>query len=78
MSNKEKYIQVFINSFQVEKKVLPTLNYQDIHSWDSMGHMKMIAEMEETFDIMIEMDDILDFSSYLKGIEIVKKYGITL
>ena len=54
------------------------LNYQEVDNWDSIGHMKMIAELEETFNITIEMADILDFSSYLKGIDIVKKYGIEL
>jgi acyl carrier protein len=78
MSNIEKYEQIFINSFQVNKRELPKLSYQGVDAWDSIGHMKMIAELEETFNIMIETDDILDFSSYLKGFEIVKKYGINL
>ena len=78
MTNIEKYDQIFINSFQANKKELRALSYQGIDAWDSIGHMKLIADLEETFDIMIEMDDILDFSSYLKGLEIVKKYGIKL
>lgn len=76
MSNKEKYVQIFITSFQVNEKDLPTLKYQDVDNWDSIGHVKMIAELEETFNIMIEMEDILDLSSYLKGVDILKKYGI--
>ena len=30
------------------------------------------------FDIEFEMDDIIDFSSYQKGFEILAKYGIEL
>jgi acyl carrier protein len=78
MNNIEKYDQIFINSFQVNKRELPKLSYQGVDAWDSIGHMKMIAELEEAFNIMIETDDILDFGSYLKGFEIVKKYGIDL
>jgi acyl carrier protein len=78
MTNIEKYDQIFINSFHANKHELPTLNYQGLDTWDSIGHMKMIAELEETFNIMIEMDDILDFSSYVKGFKIVEKYGIKL
>ena len=78
MSTKEQYNQIFINSFQVSEKELPELHYQGVDNWDSIGHMKMIAELEEAFNIMIEMEDILDFSSYLKGIDIVKKYGVGL
>ena len=52
--------------------------YQCIPAWDSVGHMGMIAELEEKFNIEMEMDDIIDFSSYVKGIELLKKYDIKL
>ena len=32
--------------------------------------------LEEVFDIMMEMDDIIDFSSYKKGFELIAKYGV--
>ena len=38
--------------------------------------MGMIAELEDVFEIMMEMDDIIDFSSYKKGFELIAKYGI--
>ena len=41
-----------------------------------IGHMTLIAVLEEKFKISFETDDIVDFSSYLKGIEILKKYKI--
>lgn len=79
MSNKEKYDQVFMDCFSVEKSVLNAeFVYQGVPSWDSVGHMSMIAAIEESFDIMIETDDIIDFGSYTKGIEIVAKYGVEL
>ena len=40
--------------------------------------MSMIAALEEEFDIMFEMDDIIDFSSFSKGIETLAKYDITI
>ena len=30
------------------------------------------------FDIMIDMDDIIDFSSYDKGIELLKKFDVEI
>jgi len=77
MNNKQKYDQVFIESFSIDESILNNnLEYNTIPSWDSIGHMGMIAALEETFDIMMETDDIIDFSSYKKGFEILKKYGI--
>ncbi len=37
-----------------------------------------MAALEEAFNIELETDDIIDFSSFEKGIEILKKYGINL
>lgn len=48
MSNIEKYNNAF----------------QDIIAWDSVGHMSLIATLEDAFDIMMDTDDIIDLSSY--------------
>ena len=77
MSNKDNYDRVFIESFDLdEKKLNDKLEYNSIKSWDSIGHMQMIAELEDTFEIEFEMDDIINFSSYNKGMDILEKYGI--
>ena len=77
MHNKQKYDQAFIESFSIdESKLDDNLEYNTIPEWDSVGHMGLIAELEEVFDIMMEMDDIIDFSSYKKGFELVAKYGV--
>ena len=77
MNNKQKYDQVFMESFSIDKSVLgDNLEYNTIPEWDSVGHMGLMAELEEAFDIMMEMDDIIDFSSYKKGFELIAKYGV--
>ena len=74
----KKYEDVFIKSFSIEKNKLKNLKYNDIPEWDSVGHMTMIANLEEEFGITFEMDDIIDFSSFKKGIETLKKYGVDI
>lgn len=77
MTNKKKYEQIFIKTFSIgESDLNDELLYNSIPEWDSVGHMTLIAELEEEFDIMIEMDDIIDFSSYKKGFELIAKYGV--
>lgn len=78
MDNLEKYNQAFINAFEITENQLAGLNYQDIEAWDSVGHMQLVAELEDTFDIMMDTDDIIDLSSYEKGKEILSKddYGV--
>ena len=79
MSNKDNYDQVFMISFGLDAKQLnDKLEYNSIEAWDSIGHMQMIAELEDIFEIEFEMDDIINFSSYKKGFEILLKYGVEI
>ena len=69
MDNISKYNQGFINAFDIEDKIIgEELKYESIPEWDSIDHMTLIAELEDSFEISMEMVDIFDFSSYKKGI----------
>ncbi|MEF9951704.1 MAG: acyl carrier protein [Clostridium sp.] len=74
----ERYAQIFSECFKVEVDQVETLEYQGNIHWDSVGHMTLIAMLEDAFDIMMDTDDIIDFSSYEKGKEILKKYDVEL
>ena len=74
----EKYNEAFMSSFGIGEADLVGLEYQAIPEWDSVGHMELVAAIEDAFDIMMDTDDIIDLSSYEKGIEIVRKYGVEL
>ncbi len=78
MSNLDKYNKVFIKTFSINKSKLKKLKYESIPQWDSVGHMSMVAALEGTFKITLDMDDIIDFSSFEKGKKILKKYKITI
>ena len=78
MSNTKKYQEIFIKSLSIEsKKFNENIKYNEIPEWDSIGHMTLMSGLEEGFSITIDTDDIVDYSSYKKGFEILKKYGIT-
>lgn len=78
MSNLEKYNNAFIENLQVSEDQLSELKYQGVELWDSVGHMTLMAALEDAFDIMLDTDDIIDFSSYEKGKEILKKYDVEI
>lgn len=71
MTNLEKYNQAFVEALEITEDQFPGLEYQGIEQWDSVGHMGLIATLEDTFDIMMDTDDIIDLSSYEKGKEIL-------
>jgi len=79
MCNREKYNKCFIDSFSVNEEALKgNLEYESVPEWDSIGHMAMIAELEEAFDISMDIDDVIEFSSYNKGIELLSKYEVVI
>ncbi len=79
MTNIEKYEKAFVETFEIEKtQIGEGLVYQSIPLWDSVGHMSLIATLEDEFDIMLEMDDVVNFGSYDIGKEILAKYDVKI
>lgn len=78
MDNKKRYIEAFVEAFNIDENVVHGLEYEDIPEWDSVGHMVLISELETRFDLTFEMEDILDFSSFERGKEMLKKYDVVV
>jgi len=75
----EKYNNAFTSSFDISEAELgDSLIYQSIQAWDSVGHMALIAALEDAFDVMMDTEDIIDLSSYEKGKEILRKYEVEI
>ena len=73
------YKNTFIKSLSInESSFKDTLEYNEIPEWDSIGHMTLMSGLEEEFEITLETDDIVDFSSFKKGMEILSKYKVKI
>lgn len=44
--------------------------------WDSVGHMALAAELEDRFEIALEIDDLIAMSSFAESIKILARYGV--
>lgn len=76
MTNLEKLTKIFSETFEISEEKTKGLQYQGIEQWDSVGHMTLIAAIEDEFNIQLDTDDIIDMSSFEKAIEILTKYNI--
>ena len=73
----EDYKSIFIEALGINfKDFYQEIKYNEVNEWDSIGHMTLISALEEKFKITFETDDIVDFSSYKEGMNILKKYRI--
>ena len=78
MSSSEKYSEIFKKALNIgDDKLNENLKYNEIDEWDSIGHMTLVAAIEEEYKITLETDDIIDFSSFKKGFEILEKYKVS-
>lgn len=79
MDNLTKYREAFKEAFEIDDDAITDeLAYDTIPEWDSVGHMRLMAAIEDAFDIMLETEDILDFGSVGKGKEILLKYDVVI
>ena len=76
--SREDLSKIFKKAFGEEIKDIENLKYQEIIEWDSVGHMNLMSEIEEELGIELDIDDIIEFSSFEKGIEILSKYNVDI
>ena len=76
MAKYSDYLKVFTDAFLISESEAKTLKYQAIEGWDSVGHMSLMAALEDIFEVELDIDDIIAFSSFEEGIKILKKYDI--
>ena len=79
MTNIEKFNLAFVEVFGVEESTLGSnFTKENVDSWDSIHQLNIIAIIEETFDIMFDPEDIMEFTSYDKGISLMAKHEVEL
>ena len=78
MTNQEKYNKVFTTLFNIDDHQLnKDFTFKNVEDWDSILHLSLITELEDTFDVMLETEDILSFGSYENGMKILEKYKVS-
>lgn len=77
MTNEQKLREIFAEALGIDKSlVTDELAYNTIPEWDSIAHMALISEIDDTFDTMLDTDDVLDMSTFAKAKEILVKYDV--
>ena len=79
MTNLEKLNNIFCEVFSVDVSALNAdFDKDNVDSWDSIHQLSLTSGLEDEFDIMLDGEDILGFTSYEKAKEILMKYDITI
>jgi acyl carrier protein len=71
--------QVFVTSLDLPPETdVPRLRYAEHEKWDSIAHLKLVAQLESEFDIMLDADEILALSSFEKAVEMLRQRSIEI
>ncbi|MGO9085604.1 MAG: acyl carrier protein [Candidatus Sulfotelmatobacter sp.] len=56
----QRIAEVFSAVFQVSpEQVTDSLSPQDVTGWDSLGHVRLVAQLQEQFGVEFEVDEIM-------------------
>jgi len=79
MDNLSKLKNIFAEVFSVnEKEVVEGFNKDTVDGWDSVHQLSLTSAVEDEFDIMLDAEDIIEFSSFENAKRILAKYEIEL
>lgn len=78
MANLENYKNCFVEGLELEIENVETASMETVTKWDSIGQMSLVALIEDAFSIELEPEELMSFTSYSAGIEILKSHGVDL
>ena len=79
MTNIEKYNEIFAEVFGADASQLgDSYGKETVAEWDSVHQLNIITLMEDTFDLLLDPEDIMACTNYKAGKEILAKNGIEL
>jgi acyl carrier protein len=77
MAINDRLRAVFVESLQLEDDVdVENLKYRDIEAWDSVGHMALVAAIEDEFDVQFDTDQVIDMSSFKVAVDMLRGFGV--
>jgi acyl carrier protein len=77
MALADRVATIFENVFGIDAAAFsPSTVPEDVLRWDSLGHMNLVMNLEDTFDVHFEVDEITELSSGQKILEILQAKGV--
>jgi acyl carrier protein len=74
---RDKVREAFVRALDVPADIdVEALEIGTSPQWDSVGHMALVAELEDRFGIMLETDDLVAMSSFAESLDVLRRYGV--
>lgn len=68
---------VFVEALELGGEVdVESLKYREIEQWDSLGHMTLVAAIEEEFDVQLDTEQVIEMSSFKVALDMLSGMGV--
>lgn len=78
MTNVEKYKNCYVEGLELDIETVENASMESVERWDSIGQMSLVALIEDAFSIEFEPDELMTFTTYSSGIEILRKHNVEI
>lgn len=76
MDLRERLRTVFVEALALDDDVeVENLRYRDVPQWDSIGHMTLVAAIEDEFGVALDTEQVIDLSSFDVAEVMLRKLG---
>lgn len=76
MSNIEKLKEAFVEGLEIPMEEVESATMESVEKWDSIGQMSLVAIIEDAFEIELEPTEVMQFTSFEAGKNILKNHNI--
>lgn len=77
MSVSDRLRTVFVDTLGLGPDVdVENLKYRDIEQWDSLGHMTLVAAIEDEFGVQLDTEQVIDMSSFKVALDMLRGMGV--
>ena len=67
---------LFANVFKYDGDVSLATSRRDVPKWDSLQHVALVAAIEQQFDILLSMDEMVEIRSVKDICNILERHGV--
>jgi acyl carrier protein len=73
----QQLISILEDVFQVElPESINDLTQDELEEWDSFNHLRLVSELEDTFEIMLDDKDIPEMTSLQRVKSLLQRHGV--
>jgi acyl carrier protein len=73
----QQIVSIIEDVFQVElPPSIDDLTQDELEEWDSFNHLRLVSELEDTFEITLDDKDIPQMTSLQRVKEQLQRYGV--